>query len=101
MADRLKPKDRKAAILASALKQARKYGYQNVDRGQISADADCSRNLINHYFGTMPQLRRAIIGEAIRLKDLTIIAQALVAREPRAMKLSDEVKQAALASVAP
>jgi AcrR family transcriptional regulator len=89
----------KQTILTAALQLARRHGYTNVTRCQIAALSGCTSTLVPHYFGTMPQLRRAIMGEAIRTRDLTVIAQGLIAKDVRAMNLPDELKREALESL--
>ena len=84
---------RKAELLKSAIRAAREIGYQRVNRAQIAEKAGCAPTLLNHYFDTMPQLRRAIMGEAIRIGDLDIIAQGIIAKDSRALKVSEEIKQ--------
>lgn len=89
----------KQRILNAALQLAREHGYSNIDRGQIAERVPCSRGSINYYFNTINQLQRAVLGEAIRVTDLTIIAQALMRNETRALKLPDSVKRAAVGSL--
>lgn len=93
------PDDRSKEILSAAVRMARIHGYNHVDRPQIADAAGCSPNLISHYYGTIAKLRRAIVGEAIRTGDLVIIAQGLVAKDPRVNNLSTELKERAMAHV--
>ncbi len=90
---------RKTSILAAAIELAESHGLNEVSRDQIAALAECSTGLVNLHFGTMQNLRRAIVGEAIRLKNLNIIAQALVMGDPRARRAPEALKRAALESV--
>ena len=92
---RYSPIDRKREILGHALIAARQVGYQHIDRGTIARRAGCTSTLVSHYFGTISNMRRAIMGEAIRVGDLDIIAQGLVAKDPRALGLKGELKTAA------
>ena len=82
-------------ILTAAIDLAAVHGYTNVTRHQIAEMIDCAPSLIPYHFGTMKQLRRSIMGEAIRTKNLIIIAQGLTAKDSRALGCSDELKRAA------
>ena len=92
---RRNPIDRKREILGHALVVARRIGYQRVTRGDIAEQAGCTAPLISHYFTTIGNMQRAIMGEAIRVGDLDVIAQGLVAKDPRAEGLKEEIKIAA------
>lgn len=92
---RLKPKDRRAEILAATLQLARKHGYTHVSRDAIAAASQCSPALVSAYFGTMPAMRRAIMREAIRTHDLVVIAQGMAARDTRVMRAPEELRRAA------
>lgn len=89
------PADRSADILAAAIRLSRKHGYTNVSRDAIAAEAGCTNGLVTHYLGTMRCVQRAIMGEALRLRCPIIVAQGLVARDPRARKVDDALRRAA------
>lgn len=97
---RLKPTDRKRHILAAALADARKRGYMQVTLLSVADAAECSRGLVIHYFATMQQLRRAVMRAAIANRDLPIVAQGLAARDAQALKAPEDLRKAALASIA-
>jgi len=80
------PKDRKADILAAALRMSVNYGYQRVTRADIAGAAKCSEALVSHYFSTMTQMRRAIMREAIKRQALIVLAQGLAMGDPQAQK---------------
>lgn len=90
------PTPRKSEILIAAVELAVTDGLNDMTRDKIATRANCSTGLVNTYFGTMSNLRRAVIGEAIRLSNLTIIAQALAAGDKRAQRAPEELKRAAL-----
>jgi len=79
---------RKTEILDSAVTLAEEFGLSEVSREKIAAHAECSTGLVNLYFGTMLNLRRAIVGEAVRTKNLSIIAMALVAPDVKTRNLA-------------
>lgn len=97
---RLKPTDRKQQILAAALVIAKRAGYAHVTREAIAVEAECAPALVSNYFGTMTSMRRDIMRAAIRERVLTIVAQGLAAGDAHARKAPDDIKQAALASLA-
>jgi AcrR family transcriptional regulator len=90
-------RERTAQILAAALKLAAKHGYQRITREAIAEAANVSPALVSHHMGTMDQMRRAIMREAVRIECLPVIAQGLVARDRHAGKAPDHLRQAALA----
>jgi AcrR family transcriptional regulator len=96
---RQNPKDRKASILDAAIRMSRHYGYIEVTRADIAHAAECSEALVSSYFGTMTQVRRAVVRAAIQHRDLVIIAQALVAKDAQAMKAPEELRKAAVATL--
>jgi AcrR family transcriptional regulator len=93
---KLQPTVRKDQILAAAMRLARVDGYTHIVRTNIAAAAGCSTGLVNRYYGTMGQLRRAIIREAARIGDLEIIAQAAVAKDPNLEKVDPSLINEAL-----
>jgi len=96
---RMKPDTRREQVLAAAVREAERVGFSNVSRKDIAARAGCSEGLIRHYLGNLTELRRAIMGEAIRTNNHRVIAQGIVAGHPRCKKLTAEQKQAALAAI--
>lgn len=95
-----RPDARPAEIMSAAIKLARKHGYMLISRDQIADEAKCSPATVSHTFGTMPQLRRAIMGEAIRLRDAAIVAQGIAMHDNRAVRVDAELRQAATAWMA-
>lgn len=91
---------RKLAILAAAMTEASQNGYDRVTREAIAARAECATGLVSHYFGTMPQMKRAIMSEAIRTRELRIVAQGLTTRHPKAMRAPVELRAAAAMTLA-
>lgn len=96
---RLEVAEREAAILKAALEVAEHVGYQWITRDAIAARADCSTGLVSRYFGTMPDLKRKVMREAVRVGNLKLIAEGLADRNPHAMKASPELKARALAAL--
>jgi AcrR family transcriptional regulator len=99
MTMRQDPADRKASILAAAVRISHSYGYHRITRANVAGAAQCSEALVSSYFGTMTQLRRAVLRTAIAQRDLVIVAQALAAKDPHVMKASQELRQTAALSI--
>jgi len=81
------------------MKLAVRHGYRHVLRDQIAVEADVHPSNVSYHFGTMIELRRHIMREAIRTECLPIIAQGLAAGDKHARKCPTELQQAALASL--
>lgn len=97
---RLNPKDRKKEILAAGIAAASMKGFHKVTLQDVARQAGCTHSLVLHYFGTSVQLRRAIMSEAIRLKNPGILAQGLAMGDAKARRAPPELREAALAYLA-
>jgi AcrR family transcriptional regulator len=95
----MKPADRKKQILDVAVELSKKQGYQRVTRDDVARAAECACGLINRYFETMIQLRRAVMRAAVKQGVLEIVAQGIVAKDAQALKAPEELKQRALAAL--
>jgi len=97
MASKKPRAERADELLAAALSLAESQGYQNISRKQIADSVNVCEALVTHRLGTMPNVRRAIIRQAIVRRNLAVLAQGLAARDPHALKAPDELKQQAAA----
>lgn len=70
---------RKADILEHACKLARRVGYAHLTRAQVATAAGISDGLVSRHWGTMAQLRRAIMRHAVSRRYADIVAQGLCA----------------------
>lgn len=95
----MKHAERSQHILKSAMKLATSHGYENISRDSIAVHAGVSAALVSHYFGTMKLLRRAIIGEAIRARNLTVLMQGIVAKDRRACSIADDLRREVIESM--
>lgn len=93
------PSDRVAEMLHAALKLAAKHGYQNVTREQIASSLGVAPSLVSHHLGTMSNLRRSLVRQAISSTELTVIAQAIAAGDPHARRVPHELRRRALESL--
>lgn len=90
---------RKLHILACAMTEAKQHGYTRVTREAIAARAECAPGLVSFYFGTMLHMKRAIMSEAIRTRELRIVAQGIADGHPKAKRAPLELRQAAMMSL--
>jgi AcrR family transcriptional regulator len=92
--------ERRASILDAAMRMSRLYGYQKATRQDVAGAAKCSEALVSSYFGTMTQLRRAVVRASIDQRDLAILAQVIAAKDKHAAKIPADLRVAALVSLA-
>ncbi len=89
---RANPELRRDQILGVALEQAKTVGYHKVTRDSIAEGAGVSMGLVTRYFGTMVQLKRAVMRAAIARSVPEVVAQGLANGDPQARKASPELK---------
>lgn len=97
--ERLDPKVRREQILNAAVALAKTKGYTNMTREAITSAAGVSPRLLNYYYKTMNQLKRDVMRHAIKNKVLEVIAQGLLAKDPHALKIPDDLKKSAVATL--
>jgi len=83
-------------ILKAAIRIAREHGFQKITRELIANKAGVSTGRVSQAFGTMIQLRRAIMRFAIKREELEIIAAGLGIQDKTAMKAPEHLKRKAL-----
>lgn len=89
---RLDPADRRAAILAAAVKLAESRSYYALTRDDVAHAAGVSAGLVTRYFLAMPELRRQVMAEAVRLEIPAIVAQGIANRCPVALAAPGPLK---------
>ena len=92
-------RQRKTEILSAALELAKTEGLAGIRRDNVAERAGVATGLVNLHYGTMKQLRRAVVGEALRVRDLRVIAQAMAMGDPRALGAPEELRKAAALSI--
>lgn len=93
---RVDPLLRKDHILNVAVELSqRPGGFNNLERKEIAEAANVSQGLINNYYGTMKQLKRAVIRVAIQREIPVIIAQGLAVADKQAQKAPKNLKNQA------
>jgi len=95
MNKRLKPDDRRVALLEAAIAVASKGHYKHITRKQIAEAAGTSGPLVKHYLGPMTELSDVIMQYAVDNKHLWVLAQGLVAGDPIAQLAPEDLKNKA------
>jgi Transcriptional regulator len=93
---RANPGLRKDHILNVAVTMARVYGYSKLTRDKVAESAGVSVGLVTRYFGTMNQLKTAVMRRAIKQGMADIIAQGLANGDDHAKKAPAELKAEAV-----
>jgi AcrR family transcriptional regulator len=98
----LEKRERVAQILGTALMlcERPKSSYLRLTRDEIAQKAGIPSSLIAYHCGTMENLRRDIMREAVRVGCLPVIAQGLAARDRHALKAPEDLRARALQSLA-
>lgn len=86
-------------ILKAAIRIAREHGFQKITRDLIAKKAGVGAGTVSAAFGTMVQLKRAVMRFAINTEELEIIADGLGIKDKTAMKINGDLKQRALATL--
>lgn len=98
--ERLKPDERKQQIVTAAVELAiLNGGYKNITRDGIAALANCSMGLINHYFGTVEELKDEVIKQAIDLAIPELIAEAILDKSPLVDNIHEDLRTKAATSI--
>ena len=115
MTTQMKPKDRRKQIIDEAVRQAAQVGYQNIERQKIADALGVSPALISARVGTMPELKDLVLSTVAAraskggysvgppgnpgpspVSDMAIVAQGIVAKERRMLRLPEKVRALAL-----
>jgi len=96
MSKKLPPEIRRDDIMSAALTLSERVGYTHVTRDALAAALLVSPALISRHFGTMVQLRRAIMSAAVARSNLKVIAQGLALGDSKARNVSVDVKEQAV-----
>lgn len=85
-----------AVALALAVKPG---GWCSLTRSRIAIAANCSDALVSRALGTMVEVRRRIMREAIRKEMVEIIVQSIAAHDGYVPKLTPSLRRKALSSL--
>lgn len=97
---RANPALRKGQILSVAINLAKEQGYDKITRDGVAEKAGVSMGLVTRYFGTMHQLKVAIMRTAVKQGILEIVAQGLANGDVHARKAPAELKARAVTLLA-
>lgn len=87
--------ERKDAILAAAVEEAKEQGYQWITRDAVARRAGVGAGSVNVAFGTMRDLKRAVLRLAVDTRIVEIVAQGLADAHPIAKDAPSDLKQEA------
>lgn len=91
----------RSRILVVAARLAKHSGLMNFTREAVAHQADCSPANVSYHFGTMRELRDAVVEQALTWGHIEILAQARLVRHPALRgKLTAELKQQIAAHIA-
>lgn len=99
MPNLISPNATLANLTDTALKLAAKRGLYNLTRDAIAEAAEVSTGIVSKRFGTMENMRRSLMREAVRRELLPIIAEGLVRGDTAARKAPDALKAKARAAL--
>lgn len=86
-------------LLDVAVALASKGGLSKLTREAIAVKANVSPGLVSVRLGTMANLRRAIMRQAVAREDLKLLAEGLVMRDPVVMRAPAELRARAAAAL--
>jgi len=86
-------KTSKPAILSAAIKLASKVGLFQFSRVDVAAEANVGESTVSYHFGTMPELRTAIVKHAVEHEIMKILADARAGRESVGVPMSATLRK--------
>ncbi len=95
-----KVQQRNAAILRAAVEEAQETGLNSLTRDAVATRANVAQGTVNNAYGTIADLRAAVLEHAVTHEVLPLIAQGLAAGSPIAKNAPESLKTRALASLA-
>lgn len=90
----------RSRILGAAVTLASGEGYQWLTRGAVAAEAGLSPSLVSYHFGSMVELKRAVLRHAVDERLLPIVAQGLADQHPIVTSASADLRAATAAYLA-
>jgi len=91
--------ERDAAVLDAACAVALEHGLSSLTRRAVAIRSGKGAGTVNLAFGTMAELRDAVIREAVARPILPVLAQALAMGEPIARAAPETLRAQALEAV--
>lgn len=92
--------NRDKRMMDAAISLSEEDSYQWITREAVAARAGVSPGTISHHFGSMANLKRAVLREAIKRRALKIIAEGAGCRHAIIMnECPDDLRAEAVASL--
>lgn len=91
--------ERRAKVLAAAVALAQEDHFQFITRAGVAERAGVVDASVSHAFGSMPDLKRAVLAEAIRTENLKIIAQGMAEDHALTKGIPEALRQAAVTAM--
>lgn len=82
--------EKRDLILNAAVACSMEVGYMNIQRADVAKRADVATGTVNKYFGTMKQLKRAVMRYAIDKNINEVMLQGVANNDNQVMKLTPE-----------
>ena len=89
-------KVKKDDLLTVAMDLAMTHGYNNIKRDEIARVAKVAMGTVNNHLVTMHKIKKLVVRRAIKTGNRTILAQALVARDPLVADIDPDLKASVL-----
>lgn len=94
------PDSAKPAILSAAVALARKNGLHAFSRIDVAHEAEVGESTVSYHFGTMVDLRKAIVQQAVKYEILSILADARASRESSGVPMNEDLRKKVAAFIA-
>lgn len=87
---------RREQLLIAALALSNQGHYKTVSRDAIARCCGMSGTIVQHYFGTMAELRATIVKEAVERWQVRVLAQAIIEKDPNVANLTENQRRLVL-----
>lgn len=87
-------------ILKAAVATAKTLGLHGFARVDVARAAQVAEATVSHHFGTMPELRKAVVRAAVSEEILSILADARAGREAIGVPMTEELRKRVAAYIA-
>jgi AcrR family transcriptional regulator len=98
MSDKVETRNR--AVLVAAVALSQEIGYANITRDAVAERAGVAAGSVNNAYGTVADLRDAVMAHAVENELLGIIGSGVANGHPAARAVPAELQQRALAALA-
>lgn len=90
----------KDKILLKAIQLAGRSGFRNVTRQDIATALGIAAGSVSYHFKDMRKLRTAVMQHAVDTRNLSVLAQGLADKHPRALAAPVDLRLQAARSLA-